>query len=772
MGKGGGKSIGKTIFSVAGFFFGVGSLGQAIFGASGWLAGGILGASLFGSIWNATHQQDLKNNSSPDIQRFDKAQETMTSSAMIPVVYGYRKLSGNQTFHETNADQNTLHKHVVICEGGIEGIESISANDLLIPTGTQTENTVFTVRNTMYTDATVRKSGKHMYLFCNGVEKDLYLANKDDASSADTLWSWQTSVPELISYINKIGDGWEAFPTATTSKYPGDLKDVGQSNCYNNPINIIAETVTGGTEYTFHDCQTPSNYEEVGGYPMMAWLDMTFMVSNELNGNPSVSCFIKGKKVLDTRTGQIVYTTNPAMCLRDFILSKRYGLGRWISADNIDEDSFKEVADYCDEYITYTGTSGQTISCKRYELNIVIDEKQSALDWITSILGNFGGFLVFSQDKFYLRIEKPEPISYKFDDSNCSDLSVAPLSLEDTPNYYAISFVDPLNNWKSVEVLVEDFADQKNRGKIVSKEVTLEGTTSQNQALRLARFYRDYNAVCFKTISFKTGFQAMHLEPGDVISLSYHNVFKDEPFRINEIKENNDGTFEISARSYNEDLYNDYLGATIQTYNYTTITNPITSNVPEVKNITLSQSFYVNRDGTVLTSISGTVTLPVYEYFKDILIYYSIDNGSNWIYLASVAGNQFVMNGVRTDTSYMFKIIVENTSNRQSSGVISESIYITGKNTPPSNVTSGNVAYSGNIATLTWSAVSDTDVSKYEIQNENNLVIGTVYSPSFSYTLNDNNVHIFYVYAIDNSGNRSASPLTLTAQIPSTTGGE
>ena len=559
MGKGGGKSGGKFLFSLG---LGLLSGGFSFFGGGlSFMSRAILGASLGSSIWSATHKPKTSNTNSPNIQRFDKAQETMSSTATIPVVYGYRKITGNQTFHETNADQNALHKHVVLCEGGIEGIESVSANDLLIPTGEQTSNTVFTIQNTMYADATVKKNGKHLYLSCNGTTKDLYLVNKDDASSADTLWSWQTSVPELITYINKIGDGWEAFPTATTSKYPGDLWDISQEkqfietvtfaglfpprnsfedngyfyefvrselypsgsghghrtrnvfnkyklggaiSCYQSPINIQASTVTGGTSYTFYDSTPPSNYIDVGGYPKMAWLDMNFMVSNELNGNPSVSCFVKGRKVYDTRTGETKYSTNPAMCLRDFILSKRFGLGKWITSENIDEDSFKEVADYCDEIITYKGSSGETVSCKRYELNIVIDQKQSALDWISDILGNFCGFLVCSQDKLFLRIEKPENVVYKFNDSNSSDLSVAPLALDDTPNRYSVAFIDPLNNWNSVEAIVEDFADQKNRGKIIEKSVNLEGTTSQNQALRLARFYRDYNSICFKTISFKT----------------------------------------------------------------------------------------------------------------------------------------------------------------------------------------------------------------------------------------------------------------------------
>lgn len=833
MGKGGGKSVGKALFTIGGFFLG-GGFWTGLHAAN-WLSGAVLGASLGSSIWSATHKPKTSNTNSPNIQRFDKAQETMSSTATIPVVYGYRKITGNQTFHETNADQNTLHKHVVLCEGGIEGIESVSANDLLIPTGEQTSNTVFTIQNTMYADATVKKNGKHLYLSCNGTTKDLYLANKDDASSADTLWSWQTSVPELITYINKIGDGWEAFPTATTSKYPGDLwnleekgeyvgeetltfplngkeaglgyidyppdsccmdgyyyylipnsitkkifmnrvswtgrykkyKQIVNIHCYLSPVNMQASTVTGGTSYTFYDSTPPSNYVDVGGYPKMAWLDMNFMVSNELNGNPSVSCFVKGRKVYDTRTGETKYSTNPAMCLRDFILSKRFGLGKWITSENIDEDSFKEVADYCDEIITYKGSSGETISCKRYELNIVIDQKQSALDWISDILGNFCGFLVCSQDKLFLRIEKPENVVYKFNDSNSSDLSVAPLALDDTPNRYSVAFIDPLNNWNSVEAIVEDFADQKNRGKIIEKSVSLEGTTSQNQALRLARFYRDYNSICFKTISFKTGQQAMHLEPGDVIEFSFHNVFKDEPFRITEIKENNDGTFEISARNYNKNIYSDYLGATIQVYKYGTKETSLTGVVPEIKKLVLNQEYYINSDGTVVSNILAKFTLPVYDYFHRALIFYQCgEENGEWAYYGSTTGDNFIINNAKTDEIYLFKIVLENTSGRCSAGYISDVFYVTGKDAPPSDVIEGRVWYNPNSTEikLIWTPVEDKDLKCYEIKDENFETIGRTITTSFTYEILDNEAHNFYIYAVDNGGNLSQTPLTLTAQ--------
>ena len=828
MGKGK-HGIGKILFTVGGFFLGGGF--WTGLSAGSWLGGAVLGASLGSSIWSATHKPKKRDFNAPEIQRFDKVQETMSSSANIPVVYGYRKIAGNQTYHQTNADQNTLHKHVVLCEGGIEGIESVSANDLLIPTGSQNSNTAFTIQNTMYQDATVRKDGKHLYLHWNGKDKYLYLANKDDAQNADTLWSWQTSVPELVTYLNKLGDGWQAFPTATTSKYPGDLwitylgnfigkatisfpyrtkheeyfsyppnsfvrEDVRyqlikgsihrlynsapftweadynkyqqkhEHSCYKSPANVQADTITGGTNYTFYDSEAPSNYEEVGGYPKMAWLDMHFMVSSELNGNPSVSCFIKGRKVLDTRTNEVKYSTNPAMCLRDFILSKTFGLGKWISRENIDEDSFKEVADYCDEIIHYKGTSGEQIDCKRYELNIVIDQKQSALDWISDILGNFCGYIVCSQDKIFLKIEKPESTSYRFNDSNCSDLTVVPLTLDDTPNCYKVSFVDPLNNWNTVQAIVEDYADQKNRGKIITQEVTLEGTTSQNQALRLARFYRDYNAICFKTVSFKTGQQALHLEPGDVIELSFRDVFKDEPFRITEIKEDNDGTYEISARSYNKNIYNDYLGATLQVYSYATKPSSLYGAVPEIRDLKLSQEYYINNDGTVVSNIMGKIMLPVYDYFHRVLIFYMREQDADWIYYGSTTGDNFIINNAKTDEIYIFKIIVENTSGRRSEGYISPRYYVTGKDEPPSDVIEGRVWYNPNSTEikLIWTGIEDKDLNHYEIQDENLEVIGETNFTSFSYEIKDDMAHKFYIYAIDNGGNKSVNPLVLTAQ--------
>lgn len=793
-----GKSGGKIFASIAGFI--VGFTTPWLFGAKAFAAG-VMGASLFGSVWSATHQQNVDSNGSADVSRFDRAQESMSSDGQIPIVYGTRQISGNQTFHQTNADANTLHKHVVLCEGGIEGVVSVTANDMIIPTGSQSGNTVFTLMNNKYPDARVRKHGSDFDLWAGNYHHHIHLCTKKEVeNSHDTYWEYQVSVSSLISYINQLySEGWQAFPCAATNNYPGDLWDVegvvytdtpfskifGNNHRWQQKnyvaldathgfVNFCASTVRGGTNYTFHDGDTPSNYDTVGGYPAMAWLDMNFIVSNELNGNPSVSAVVMGKKVYDTRTKKTEYSTNPAMCLRDFMLSKRYGLGRWISADDLDEDSWNRAADYCDEEISFLDASGAIIKAKRFELNMVIDQKNNALDWLQEILANFQGYLTLTDGKFKLHIEQQTDISYKFNDDNCSDLSVTPLSLNDTPNKYVVKIIDPRNNWTTVACNVEDYADQKERQKIITKEVNLNGTTSQYQALRLARFYRDQNLACPLTLSWKTGINGMHLEPGDVVTISYHGVFTELPVRITEIKQDDDGKFDITGRQYNDTIYGDALGGGVHWYNYTDTTQTIEKRVPSnPTNIKAYTQYRRYEDGTTGYDVICSYELPQRYDVETGLVYYktnhmtgaqigtfkegevvdSVGLSREWIY-AGDSPTKIVIPNAKVGDIYEFRV-----QSRTTDGLISSeasaptvTIKVTAKETVPSQPY--NLTYDfTKTFTFKWSDVPDSDVMYYEVRTDTNVgspvgLLGKTQSTSIDVNLMERKGTV-YVYSVN-----------------------
>lgn len=811
-----GKSGGKIFATILGAV--IGCADPVLFGLARTanFAGALMGASLFGSIWSATHNQNV-DSGSPDVSRFDRAQETMSSDGQIPIVYGTRQVTGNQTFHQTNADANTLHKHVVLCEGGIEGVVSVTANDMIIPTGSQSGNTVFTIMNNKYQNARVRKHGSDFELWAGDHYHHIHLCTKSEVEkSNDTYWEYQVSVTSLISYINQLySEGWQAFPCAATNNYPGDLWDVEGvvysetpwSKIFKNSnrwkqknyvaldashgfINFCANTVRGGTNYTFHDGDTPSNYDTVGGYPAMAWLDMNFIVSSELNGNPSVSAVVMGKKVYDIRTKKTEYSTNPAMCLRDFMLSERYGLGRWIKADDLDDDSWAKAADYCDEEISFLDASGAIIKAKRFELNMVIDQKNDAIEWLKEILANFQGYLTLTNGKFKLHIEQQSEICYKFNDDNCFELSVAPLSLTDTPNKYDVKIIDPRNNWSTVSCIVEDYADQKERQKIITKEVNLNGTTSQYQALRLARFYRDQNLACPLNVSFKTGMQGMHLEPGDVVTISYHEVFTDLPIRITDIKQNDDGNYEISGRQYNDTIYGDALGGGVHWYNYTDTTQTVEKRTPSnPTNIKAYTQYRRYEDGTTGYDVICSYELPQRYDVETGLVYYktnhmtgaqigtfkegevvdSVGLSRDWIY-AGDSPTKIVIPNAKVGDIYEFRV-----QSRTTDGLISSeasaptvTIKVTAKETVPSQPY--NLTYDFTKAfTFKWSDVPDSDVMYYEIRTDTNVgspvgLLGKTQSTSIDVNLMERKGTV-YVYSV-NTLKKYSYPAKVTYNYP------
>lgn len=761
MGKG--KSTGKILFSIAGFAFGAGWLGGGVqFGTSSWLIGGLYGASLGGSIWSATHQPKPESPT----YNFDQIMNQVSSDARLAVIYGMRKWGGNQTFHETASNKQSLTKDIVWCEGDIDSIMDVRADDLCI--GSNTAN----------------------------------------------------------PYISGIGPGSMGFFRGMIGKKMRDKWDADHG-------------YVPGCTYSFSDGNStqspPSNYTAVGGYKNVAWSRINLKVSEQLSsGNPTITAVVKGKKVLDTRTGSYEWSDNPAMCVRDYLLSKRYGAGHFITQDMLDENSFKEIADYCDELVTTrvptTLATADEINSKitslqqvlqnnssqlstaekenisneitslqqslinlqskpvtytldvtpRYSLNIIIAETKKHIEHLQDMFAVFGGFLVFSNNKVGLRCEKSTPVSYDFtDDTIVKDsLEYTQNPIESSPNRYNVKFYDPCNQWTGVMILCEDYVDQKERQKIIPKDVELTGCTSQSQALRLARLYRDKNKLCNIVISFQTATMAMHLEPGDVITVSkkiYPNgteqyLFRNMPFRILEISEQK-GIYSIKAEQYNDSIYNDSLGAAIQVKNYVEIPNPFSSAIQDVSNMTSKQEVFTQKDGTIVSTLTASWDNPTYQFFSEMIVSYSIDNGTTWVNAGTTIGNSFTLQNVLTNRTYLVKLQIENTIGRISSGYISSPIYITGKGEPPSDVTNFSITQKGNDIVVSFTQVPDTDIKYYEVRKgyQWNSGIKVCVIPanfnSWTVSASEEGTMTFWMKAFDNSGGESVNPAQYVMNI-------
>ncbi|WP_371380750.1 phage tail protein [Sporomusa aerivorans] len=791
-----GKSKGKAILGIIGFAFGAGWLGGGVrFGLSStqWLLAGLYGASLGTSLWSMTHKQNYGDSSAT--YNFDQIMNQIDSNSRIPIIYGTRKWGGQQTYHKTASDKQSLSKDIVWCEGEIESISDVRADDLLME-----QTTVFSVQNTKYQDAYIELSGHSalwkLTLFANGT-----------AVSTVNPFGGHNTVQYLVDSINgHASDGWVASTTIGSEKVSSSIGNISKCNCYDSPYTISRYPLEGCT-YRFSNGASsqpaPDNYSTVGGYKNVAWSRFNLTVSEKLTGgNPTVTAIIKGMKVRDTRINAKIYSSNPAMCVRDYLLSKRYGAGHFITADMLDEDSFREVADYNDQLVTtrvpttlatadavynkitelqqYLSLHSSKLSTEeqekinneiasleqslidiqsnpveytlevtpRHSLNIIIAETKSHIEILQDMFAVFGGFLVFTPDKISLRCEKETPVSYAFtDDTIIQDtLDHTQYPIDQSPNRYSVKFYDPDNQWTGVKVIVEDAVDQKERGKIINKDVDLTGCTSQSQALRLARLYRDKMKLCSIVVQFQTATMAMHLEPGDVITVSkkiFPNgveqwLFQDMPFRILEISEQK-GIYSIKAEQYNASIYNDSLGAQIQPKNYVQVPNPISDEVPIVTNLSTLELFRESGNGQVINEVK-LMWSTVYQFYDYAEVYMLSDNpsvdeisesieeldgtidsfeSSAWTYIGKAQEYLCVSNLIKGIT-YKFKFVTVNTLNRKSNFNASPVVefYCQGKTLTPGTPTGLTLSFT-DMCSAAWN-MAEADVAFWELRMDTN----------------------------------------------------
>jgi len=154
------------------------------------------------------------------------------------------------------------------------------------------------------------------------------------------------------------------------------------------------------------------------------------------NGFPSVTAEIEGRRIYDPRkdstSGSILYKPslevsshrlatsstwqyddNAALCLLDYMLDSRLGLGE--SFDSFDQQSLRDAIDICDQGVLDSNGSPR----KRYTCNGSIFADKSHRENIKQILSTMNGKLIYSNGKYYIK-----PYAYQTPHSQIVDESM------------------------------------------------------------------------------------------------------------------------------------------------------------------------------------------------------------------------------------------------------------------------------------------------------------------------------------------------------------
>ena len=524
---------------------------------------------------------------------------------------------------------------------------------------------------------------------------------------------------------------WQSDPGETVQRFLALC--IGEVDAVTNVIvdeqSIDDLSGCSYTAYTGTSTQTVDSRGSatVKGMRDVCYLAITLTKGDKVSSNPTVGARVKGRKVeiwdsgISAWASTKVFSKNPAAIIRDYMLLSNVVGGCGISSAFIDDDSFGEFYDHCATHID-NGAGGTE---PRYELDIIIDTKHSALDNLAKMLITCNAQIIRSGPKYKIAFEEADStavMAFTEDNINKDTFEYGYGKQDEMYNKIGVEWVSALEirNPKRL-AWAEDELDQTTRG-IREQKAEMYGIIRQSQASRMAKKMLYEGKINDVWCQFESNMSAMHCEPYDVVSVTHSRPsWTAALFRIVQIEETDFGRARYLCTAYNSSLLDDGYGSTFDDWDYGSPPNPFES-VTDVTNIALTEVGWANSDGTWIINIDVTWTAPATKI--ELLSNYIIElkKGSDDYKSAGIAAasaTTFRITGnLLTAETYYVRIKMQSIHDIISNGRVSNSITLEGNTDAPDNVTNFSYSWGKNIE-LTWGIVTNSDLEGYEIRNVN-----------------------------------------------------
>jgi hypothetical protein len=425
--------------------------------------------------------------------------------------------------------------------------------------------------------------------------------------------------------------------------------------------------------------------------------------TNKFPRIPVITGLVSGKKVYDPRDLTTKYTTNPALCARDYYTSTRYGAR--IPSSRIDDTSFIDAANYFDQTVNY-GNGNQ----KRFEMNGILDTSQRVWDNIEDMMRCCNSLPKRVNGKHGILPLKTETVAFTFTDDNVTGgIHVERLGKRFKKNKVNGQFINPDNNWQADLYVASDatYKTQDNNLDLTT-ELELPMVTNwyqaahlTNVALRQSRLEEKY--------TFNATHESLKLEIGDVAQMTHSLYgFSGKQMRITSLTINPDGAIGVGAEEYDADVYNTTSANEPNPGSSTTFGSPFEIDPPGTPSI--SQSFTTNSAGFVVNVVTLSWTEPVSAQVARYIVEYKLSSSSDWIKAGEPESTTFSISDIVAGV-YDFAVSAVNTIGRISDRSTRTSIGITNNTDAPEDVTGFTHEFtSGEQITLRWDRNSDVTV--------------------------------------------------------------
>lgn len=490
------------------------------------------------------------------------------------------------------------------------------------------------------------------------------------------------------------------------------------------------------------------------------------------NGVPNVSCIVRGKKVFDPRTDTTVYTANSALCLADYLTNTTYGLGETY-ATAVDDDALVAAANICDEDVNLDAGGTEN----RYETNGVFLTSNSPEEVINVIANSMAGKAIWSGGVWRILAGAYYSPTLTFDEDDLRGGFKVQTLVSRRENFNAVKgvFAGAANNY-----VLSDFPPvtsttyQNQDGEQIFKNIELGVTTSPSMAQRLAKIdlLRARQQI---TTTLPLKLVGLKANVGDVVQITNTRMgWSAKPFEVVGMQLNFDETFGVDL-SLREVASNVYDWSTDEESPFDPAPNTTLPDVFDViaPGVSVADVLEINSE-TIITKLVVTVTGE--HGFQDRYeVQAKQSTQTDWRNLGQASGNIFEAPNVIDGAIYNVRARAINALGVRSEWTTANH-EVVGKTAPPQNVSDFSINIVGTQAYLTWTPVTDLDLSHYRIRHARETT-GATYANAVDLVTKVPRPGVFaaapamtgtyFIKAIDKLGNESLSAASVVAIIES-----
>ena len=446
-----------------------------------------------------------------------------------------------------------------------------------------------------------------------------------------------------------------------------------------------------------------------------AYLAIRFKWDQDAFGSiPTVHAVVQGKKVYDSRTGAtatVANSSNPALCLRDYLTNSRYGKG--LATSFIDDTLFNAAANKCDALVTsYTGSSTQKI----FTCNAVINTGQSLINNVKVILSSMRGIMPYSQGKYGLVIEDQGSATFAFDESHIiGGISIRSESKKTKFNRIVATFPDPSANWQLNQIEYPIAGSSEEAGYLLEdggielvKNMDLPCTTNIYSAQDIASIAlkRSRNALM---VTFNSTSEALNCSVADIVSVTHSTPgWTAKPFRVQKLTLNSDGTVAISLVEHQDSIYPWSVKTEADNVPDTNLPDPFLVASPLPTGVSEELYITVNSKGTQSRAIFSWAA-PNDAFVVNYEAEYKANGASIYTFITTTSALKANVDDIPPG-QYDFRARSINSLGAKSEWSYLNNKTISGLTAVPGDVNNFSIRALDGQCHLTWSRITDLDV--------------------------------------------------------------